>query len=137
MMKGFALETIFKMFLYIVVVLVVIGLILYFRQNIISTLRLCDYIPGGCKVEEECKTVTSSEDRVSESVLDKYCNLCWERTGAKDFKESCNCYVLSLRESFVPPFTYKKENCELTCDKQTASLIFAYNKYLKKILIEC
>jgi hypothetical protein len=132
-MKGLALEFVFKMFLYIVVIIVVIGLIVFFRNSIISTLNLCQYLPSGC-LEKKCETIQATEGQITSSILDKYCNLCWSKTGAKDLREDCLCYV--VKGDFLP-FPYSNQNCELKCSKQATSLIFAYNSLLKKITIEC
>lgn len=133
-MKGMALEFVFKMFIYIVVVLVVIGIILQFRSEIISALNLCKYVPGGCPEKEECKTIHSTEPSITETTLNKYCDLCWSKTGARGYTKDCICYIITGSFS---PFSYSNEHCELKCNIQATSLIITYNHLLKKILIEC
>lgn len=132
-MKGLALEYVFKMFLYFVVVVVVLGLIINFRSQIIEALNLCDYIPG-CKREEKCETILAKEAVIDENVLNKYCNLCWSKTGLRDYKENCVCYV--VRGSFSP-LAFSNQNCELKCNLNSESLIFSYNSLFKKVFIEC
>jgi len=134
-MKGMALEMVFQMFLYIVVILVVIGIIINFRESILSALKLCDYIPGGCPQKEECTAIQSTEVSITESVLKKYCDFCWSKTGAKDFSKDCLCYVVS--GSFSPDSYILSDYCNLKCDKSVTSVIFTYSHLLKKVLIEC
>jgi hypothetical protein len=133
-MKGLALEFVFKMFLYIVVIMVVVGLIVFFRDSIISALNLCQYLPSGCPQKEECSTVQATEAQITASILDKYCNLCWSKTGAKDYQKDCLCYI--VKGSFSS-FPYSNQNCELKCSNQATSLIFTYSSLFKKIIIEC
>ena len=113
--------------------MVVISLIVFFRNSIISALNLCQYLPSGCP-QEECSTIQTNEDQITASILDKYCDLCWSKTGAKDYKKDCLCYVVKGNFS---PFTYSNQNCELKCSNQATSLIFTYSSLFKKITIEC
>jgi len=133
-MKGLALEFVFKMFLYVVVVMVVISLIVFFRNSIISALNLCQYLPFTCPQKEECSTLQVTENQITANILDKYCSLCWLKTGEKDYKKDCLCYV--VKGSFSP-FSYSNQNCELKCSNEATSLIFTYNSLFKKIIIEC
>lgn len=132
-MKGLALEYVFKMFLYLVVVLVVLGLIINFRNQIIEALNLCQYVPG-CKREEKCETILVKEVMVNENILNKYCNFCWGKTGLKDYKENCLCYV--VKGSFSP-FAFNNPDCELKCTSDSDILFFKYDSLFKKIFIEC
>ncbi|MEM5879557.1 MAG: hypothetical protein QXU74_03640 [Candidatus Aenigmatarchaeota archaeon] len=134
-MKGFALEFVFKMFLYIVVILVVISLIIHFKDEILSSLHLCDYLPGGCPSKQECSTIQASEAILTESVIEKYCSFCWQKTGLKDYAKDCICYVVS--GTFSPAQFTLSDHCSLKCNKEATSLIFSYNHLLKKVFIEC
>jgi len=127
------LETIFKFFLYLVVILVVIGLILHFRSSIIKALDLCGIFPSYCE-EEKCETIVSEEVEITSSTLRKYCKLCWSRTGEKGYDRDCICYVVKGR--FVPT-SFEEENCELLCDREVNSLTFTYDHLFKKVRIEC
>lgn len=135
-MKGMALEIIFKMFLSIVVILVVIGLIISFRTEILKALKLCNYLPEGCPPKAECSTIRSTESTVTESVLSRYCELCWSKTGAMDYKSLCMCYIVNVTGTFSP-IAYETTHCELSCSRQATSLFFTYNHLLNKVLIEC
>ncbi len=131
-MKGFmVLEYPFKMLLYLVVIVVVIGIILFFRKEIMSGLNFC-WI-GGCH-PEPCKTVRVNEASIDTSVLDKYCNLCWQKTGKIGLKEDCLCYVVS--GSFTP-FAYTSEHCVLKCNSNSQFVTFTYSHLFNQIFIEC
>jgi hypothetical protein len=134
-MKGMAIEFIFKMFLYVVVILVVISLIIHFREEILTTLNLCDYVPGGCQKREECTPIQSTETSITEIVLKKYCDLCWLKTGEKNYPKDCICYI--VKGSFSPSTFTLSDYCDLRCNKEATSVIFTYNQLLKKVLIEC
>ena len=130
-MKGFmALEYPFKVLLYLVVIIVVIGIVLVFRKEI-SNINFC-WI-WGCQ-QKACETVRVSESTIDRQVLDKYCELCWGKTGAADLKEDCLCYVVS--GSFTP-FAYTSQHCDLKCNSDSQFLTFSYSHLPKKILIEC
>jgi hypothetical protein len=133
-MKGqMVLEYPFNIFLYAIVIIVVIGLIISFRNQIISSLNLCQFIPQGCQ-QQECSTIEATETAIDEDVLRKYCDLCWSKTGKMEYKKDCLCYV--VRGSYSPvAFAY--ENCELDCSKDATSVLFAYDSLLKKIYIKC
>ncbi|MEM5829288.1 MAG: hypothetical protein QW040_00430 [Candidatus Aenigmatarchaeota archaeon] len=133
-MKGLALEFIFKLFLYLVVVLVIISLIIHFRDEILSYFHLCEYLPGGCATKE-CTTIQASEKSLTESVIEKYCGFCWQKTGAKNYKDDCICYVVS--GDFSPTQFTLSDYCILKCNKMATSLIFSYSHLMKKIFIEC
>lgn len=133
-MKGMALELVFKMFLYIVVIMVVISLIIFFRDSIISALNLCQFLPSGCPPKEECPTIEVTEGQITSSTIDKYCSLCWSKTGAKNYGKNCLCYVV---KGDFSPFAYSNPNCELKCSKPATSLIFTYDSLLRKINIGC
>jgi hypothetical protein len=134
-MKGqVVLEYPFQMFLYIVVILVVISLIITFRTQILTYLKLCDYLPQGCQSQQECSTFQTKETTIDTSVLTKYCNLCWDKTGKIDYGKDCLCYIVSGSYS---PITFTNKNCELKCDKQATAVFFAYDNLLKEISIKC
>jgi hypothetical protein len=134
-MKGqMVLEYPFNIFIYIVVILVVIGLIANFRNQILTSLNLCQFTPQGCQQQEECSTIESTETAVNEAILNKYCNFCWEKTGKIDYKKDCLCYVVSGSFS---PFTFTHENCELKCNKSATAVMFTYDARLKKVYIKC
>jgi hypothetical protein len=125
-----ALEYPFKILLYVVVIVVVISIILLLRKEVAS-LNFC-WI-WKCE-EKECKTVRASENFIGKAVIDKYCNLCWQKSGEIELKEDCLCYVVS--GSFTP-LNYVSEHCELKCNSNSQFLTFTYSSIFKKIFVEC
>jgi hypothetical protein len=125
-----ALEYPFKMLLYLVVIIVVIGIILAFRKEI-SSINFC-WI-WGCQ-PKACETVRVNENLIDQQVLDKYCNLCWQKTGAAELKEDCICYIVN--GSFTP-FTYSSEHCELKCTSASQFITFTYSHLFNNVSIEC
>jgi hypothetical protein len=129
------LEYIFKMVLYIVVILVVIGMIVAIRPQILENLKLCEYLPGGCEKEQECQTLQASESSITEYALNKYCKFCWGKTGAVDAKNDCLCYVVKGNYSAIAASL--PEYCELKCGKDATSVMLSYSSLFKKITIGC
>jgi len=131
-MKGdMVLEYPFKMFLYMVVFLVVVGLILTLSRTHID---FCKFTPQGCENEERCATHESTETVITEAILRKYCDSCWAKTGKIDYKEDCLCYVVTGDYS---PISFTYSNCELNCIKNATAIKFSYDSLLKKIQIKC
>lgn len=134
-MKGaMELEYPFQMFLYIVVILVVISLIVTFRTQILTYLKLCDYLPQGCQSQLECSTSQTKVTTIDANVLTKYCNLCWDKTGGIKYEKDCLCYIVSGNYS---PTAFSNKNCKLDCNKQATSVIITYDWLLQKIDIKC
>jgi hypothetical protein len=134
-MKGeMELEYPFQILILIVVIVVVISLIITFRSQILTYLKLCDFLPQGCQSQKECFTDQKKETTIDANVLTKYCNSCWEKTGAKDYDKDCLCFIVSGSYS---PTTFTNKNCELRCSKQSTSVLFTYDYLLKEIYIEC
>lgn len=135
MMKGdMELEYPFKIFLYIVILLVVISFVIHFKDEILSYLNLCQFLPQGCQ-QAVCSTDEVKESVVDEAKLIKYCDDCWRKTGEGNYNEDCLCSIVKGNFSPIPGF--KHDNCELKCDKETSSIILNYNHYLKTVYIEC
>lgn len=133
-MVEMALEYPFKIFIYVVVAVVVIGLMITFRNQILDFLNLCQFMPQGCEEQRECFTIESTEAIINEASLRKYCDFCWRKTGELDYKKDCLCYVVSGSYSPIP-FTH--ENCVLDCNKDATSVRFSYDSIIKKIYIRC
>jgi len=118
------LEYVFKMFILIVVVLIIITMMWQFRDKIVD---VCLFPPcdkqGGCNVQP----IISEEERFSIMVLDKYCNLCWMKNGGGKCKDDSSCYVLNLKNDFIPgtwPSTH--DYCIVTCENAASSLYVQY-----------
>ena len=134
-MKGaMELEYPFKVFLYIVVILVVVSLVVKFKEKISSAISFCEHLPQFCQQDSACSTVQATRGVISEATLKEYCNSCWDKTGKKDYKESCMCYIVTGNYS---PVSFESENCELNCSKSSGFLTFTYDKYFKKVFIDC
>lgn len=126
-----------KMILYIVVIMVLIGIMWTFRNNIS---KICLLPP--CN-EQECDTTTPSpktENSLSTEIAGKYCSLCWT-----DKNERCSqnllCYVVNL-DSKVNPSSISLDNnvkdfCNVKCDKNTKTIFFQYDYISEKVEITC
>ena len=84
---------------------------------------------------KKCSSLQSSESMITETSLNKYCKLCWDKTGAKDSTEDCLCYVVS--GTYSPATANLPDYCELKCEKEATSLLFSYSQLFKKITITC
>jgi len=121
------LEYPFRIFILIVVILVLIGIMWQFRDQIMN---ICLFPP--CNGEEECniQPVISEESRFTKEVLDKYCNLCWIKNGGGTCEGDSVCYILNLEENFDPsiPWNLMKEYdyCIVTCENIVSSLYVQY-----------
>ena len=128
------LEFVFKMFIYVVVILVVISLITVFRKDILTALNLCKLFPQACQEAGECKTSEVSQSVIDSSVLKIYCDFCWDKTGSKKYGENCLCFILKGSYS---PVEFANQNCLLDCDKQASAVLFQYDYLLGKVFIKC
>jgi hypothetical protein len=129
-----ALEFPFKTILYIVVAVVIIGFIITFRDQIIVFLKVCDLVPQACSSQSKCFTNEFTEKTLDQSTLEKYCDGCWEKGGRGTAKEDCLCFIVKGNYS---PTVFTNENCELSCDKEAASLLVEYDYLFKKVYIKC
>lgn len=127
------LELPIKIFILIVAALVVIGIIITFRDRITDITFPC-FGPNCEEKSETVEPITVDESQITQTVLEKYCNLCWQKTGAADYKKDTVCYI--VKGSFSP-ISFSHEHCQLKC-KNTATSVFVDYKYLdKNIIIEC
>ena len=136
-MKGdMALEYPFKLLLYVVVILVVVGLIIAFNKQIREYLVnvLCQLLPQGCQSNGDCTTYDSTETVIDQKVLKYYCDACWTKTGRNEYQKDCLCYI--VKGSFTPT-TFTNENCELQCTKGASAVLFSYNHFAKTVEIKC
>lgn len=134
LMKGqMVLEYPFNILLYTVVIVILIAMIITFRNRILTSLNLCQYTPQGCQ-PQQCSAIQATETVINEAVLTKYCNLCWQKTGNVNYKSDCLCYAVS--GSFFP-VAFSNQNCQLTCNKDATSVLFSYDSLLKKVYITC
>lgn len=126
-----ALESLFRLFIYVVAALVILFIIFNFRQVAERVQLPCFW----CKKEVKCETVVVEEQEVTEGVLKKYCELCWHRTAALELREDCLCYAIKAREESLP--SLKHERCELRCGYGSFTFLVQYKWLDKKVIIEC
>jgi hypothetical protein len=135
-MKGqMVLEEIFKFLIYIVVAVVVIIMVVNFRHEIAKALNLCELFHLFCPKEGKCENIVVEENSIDNSILKKYCNLCWDKTGDKSFEKNCLCYI--VKGQFNPVSNNLPTYCNLKCARQASSILFYYDSKLKMINIEC
>ncbi len=143
---GFELETVFKFLLYLIVVLILVAIMVQFKDKI---LNLC-LLPSSCEKEnriEKCgiTPTTSTESTVTKEVLEKYCNLCWEKNKRGECKEMSMCYVISLEKASNPTTVAKKtplssevsKRCSILCSRDATSLFVQYDWINENITIGC
>lgn len=130
-----ALEEVFKIVIFVVVALIVIGLVINFRDQIVQGLKLCDWSPSSCAKQEECSTNQADEINIDDSVLNRYCDSCWSKSGKVDLDQDCLCYI--VKGTFTPLITNLPSYCQLTCNKNTTSILVYYDSVLKIVSIGC
>lgn len=86
-MKGMALEVVVKWIILSVVAIVVIGMIIYFSDEIKK------YVGGLLKPKEEPKTEMIESGSFSTSAVITYVKSCWDKTGV-NFEGDTICYIL-------------------------------------------
>lgn len=131
------LEYPFKIILYMAVVVILIGIAIVFRNKIINW---CFFPP--CENEKcDIKTQTSTENAIDSNILEKYCNICWEKNKRGECSESNVCNVVSLNNpgnpslyNINPPVN---EYCSISCSKIVTSFFVEYDKINRKIIISC
>lgn len=132
------LEYPFKVILYLIVVLILIGIMTTFRNKITN---LCLFPP--CEKEEKCdvKPQQSNENILDSNVLEKYCSLCWEKNKRGECGESSVCNVVLLSNEANPSqHTINpsvSQYCSVTCSRDVTYFIVQYDRINKKILIAC
>ena len=131
-MAEMALELIFKVFILIVAVAVIIGIIFNF-QHIANLIKLPCFFPP-CEEEKKCETQLVNEE-INENSLKKYCDLCWHKTGEINLKQSCLCYVINGTISLA---SFSHPNCEWKCQNPSATSVFLEYDFVKyNISIKC
>jgi len=126
------LEYPIQIFILIVTALVVVGIILNLRHTAEGYKFPC-FIPP-CDNTATLKTAVVNENVITEDVLKKYCNLCWGKTGAVNYKEDFVCYFVKGSYS---PIIFDAEHCKLKCFDTVKSVHFSYHFLDKEVTIEC
>lgn len=86
-MKGLALEAVVKLIILIVVALVVIGLMIYFSDDIKK------FVENLFKEEPEPQAEIVESSKFSTAQIRTYMRACWDKTGEK-FRKDVICYIL-------------------------------------------
>ncbi|MCX8178772.1 MAG: hypothetical protein N3D75_03015 [Candidatus Aenigmarchaeota archaeon] len=126
------METVFKYLLYTFVVLVIIGILVVFKDKI---LRLC-LIPPCEKDLCDVKTVAVSEPSF-QGTVEKYCDFCYQK--ANQCKQDVICYIVSY-DSPVQSTFYIPSNtgiCNYQCNKETSTLYFTYSYLSNMVIVGC
>jgi len=128
------LEYPMKILLYIVVVLVIIGIIFTFRNQILE-IKLFPNNNKDCDVE----SIVATEDFFNQNIMDKYCRLCWNKNNMGECKQNAVCYFLSTtfvveQHASLEP---SDDFCELDCYRDATALFVSYDSFHKKITITC
>lgn len=129
------METVFKYMLYTIVALVIISILVVFKDKI---LRFC-LIPPCEKDLCDVKTSIASEPSF-QGTVEKYCDFCYQK--ANQCKQDVICYIVSYN-SFVPNINQNlfipgnSGICRYDCDKQTSTLYFTYSYLSNKVIVGC
>lgn len=126
------LEYPMQLFILVVAVFVVIGIIFSLR-SMATNIRWPCFVPP-CEKETTVGTITANEGNINNDALQKYCNLCWEKTGRADYKKDAVCYII---KGNFNPIQFSNENCILTCSGSATAVFVNYKHLDKKIQIEC
>jgi hypothetical protein len=139
-MSEMVLEYPFKIALFIAVILILVGIMWTFRDQI---MRICLFPPCEESTEEcDMKTSVSNENDFSRDILTKYCQLCWERNKRGQCKKDSLCYVVNV-DNPSNPFLYLplsievSQYCSVTCSRLATSVYVQYDFLNKKITIAC
>ena len=129
------LEYPFKVFLYIIVILILVGIMWGFRDKIFG---ICLF---GCEPDDErcdTRTVASSEDYVDQAQIDNYCQLCWEKNNFGNCTDNVLCYTISSDYGVRTGAVSTLEYCELSCSVSDAHTVFVQYDYLRqKVTLTC
>jgi hypothetical protein len=129
------LEYVFKMLLYLFVVVVLIGIIIVFKSKFMN---FCLLPP--CEKEKECDvSPVKVSGQLTENVIDKYSSLCMDKS--KDCKQDVFCYIIALDNSGNPtslqPSCLSTNKCEIACDKDVNMVYVTYKWMRDKVQIGC
>jgi hypothetical protein len=115
-----------------VVVVVIIGIIWNFRDQIMNI----HLFPDQEKVECDSKTVVSHEIKLDLNAINKYCQLCWDKNKRGECGEDNLCYVVNINSSSVP--TNPSETyCKNLCTNSAKTIFVQYNYLKENIEITC
>ena len=127
------LEYPMKLFILIVVVLVVVGIMIKYKDKIMD-LSFFDK-----DEEEKCevKTEVVSEAALNTAVLEKYCDLCYLKNEQGECKDDALCYVINTNLINPSTITINKDYCSITCNKEVTSVNVQYKWFTGTVEIAC
>lgn len=134
------LEYPFKVILFLIVVMILVGIMITFREKL---MKICFFPP--CGKESVCETnsgpTQSQQSVMNKDVLEKYCNLCWQRNNEGKCNEDRACYFVSFPTASNPssfPLSPDVSNyCSVKCNRDATSILVGYDWIDKKVIIEC
>jgi len=95
-LKGMAIELIFKWIILVVMLLIAIGLIIYFSNNI------KEFLNNFFQNKEPQGGIVVDSPTFSSSQLKTYIKACWDKYGNKTYSETI-CYILKGNVNGVDP----------------------------------
>jgi hypothetical protein len=129
------LEYPFKIILYLVVIMVLIGILYTMKNKIVN---ICFFPP--CEKENECDVSPSrTNEDINEATINKYSYLCFDKS--KNCKQDVLCYIISsdvsAKPSSLKPECLNNDLCEITCNKDVNMVYINYNWIKSKVEIGC
>jgi hypothetical protein len=133
-----ALEYIFRVFLYVAVILLLIGMFWHFMQNVLHVCLI------GCEDGDQNKcdfqTEASTETYFGEEQIEKYCQLCWEGNKKGECRDNKLCYAVNSEYGVNTNanVTGSIDYCEFSCSNPGSHSVFVQYDYgRQKVMIEC
>ena len=131
-----AMEYIFKTFLYVSIILMLIGIMYNFRSNI----PICIF--GNCDDENTCeiKTERSTEEFIEVEHINKYCQLCWSKNQNGECPDNVICFVVETTYGVSSNVDYSTffDYCEIECDNKNTETVFVqYDHFRQKVIVTC
>jgi len=127
------LEYPMKLFILIVVIFVVIGIMIQYKQKIMNLDLFNKNDEKKCEVE----TTVTSEPNLNNAVLEKYCNLCYLKNEQGKCKEDALCYVINTNLVNPSTISINKDYCSITCNKEVTSVYVQYKWLTGTVEISC
>lgn len=126
------LEYPINLLILMVAVIVIVGIIWSFRDQIMNI----HLFPDQEQVECDTKTVVSHEINLDLNVMNKYCQLCWDKNKRGECGENHLCYVVNTNTSSVPT-SPSETYCKNLCTSSAKTIFVQYNYLKENIEITC
>ncbi|OGI15080.1 hypothetical protein A3K63_03805 [Candidatus Micrarchaeota archaeon RBG_16_49_10] len=128
-----ALEYIFKVFLYVAVILILIGIMWGFKERIPFCIFGCEDPGKKCEVATE----GSTEQYFDKEQIDKYCTLCWEKNMMGGCEKSVLCYAVDSAYGVNVNAISDLAHCEFSCSGNAHTIFVNYDYLRQKVIITC